>query len=43
MQADLDELLVLYRGMTDEQKQQLVETAQELIREQLKQEKQATD
>jgi hypothetical protein len=40
MQAELDELLALYRGMTDEQKQQLMETAQELIKEQ---QKQATD
>lgn len=38
MQAELDELLALYREMNDEQKQQLMETAQELIKEQ-----QATD
>jgi len=40
MQAELDELLALYRGMTDKQKQQLVESAQKLIKEQLEQ---ATD
>lgn len=40
MQAELDELLALYRAMTDEQKQQLMESAQELIK---KQQKQATD
>ncbi len=40
MQAELDELLALYRAMTNEQKQQLMETAQELIKGQLKQ---ATD
>jgi hypothetical protein len=34
MQAELDELLALYRSMSDEQKQQLMETAQELIKEQ---------
>jgi hypothetical protein len=38
MQAELDELLALYRVMTDEQKQQLMESAKELIKEQ-----QATD
>ena len=34
MQAELDELLALYRAMTDEEKQQLMETAQKLIKEQ---------
>ena len=37
MQAELDELLALYGSMTDEQKQQLLETAEELIKEQLNQ------
>lgn len=37
MQAELDELLALYRAMINEQKQQLMEYAQELIKEQPKQ------
>lgn len=40
MQAELDELLALYRAMNDEQKQELTKHAQELIKEQ---QKQATD
>jgi len=31
MQAELDELLALFREMNDEQKQQLIKSAQELI------------
>lgn len=34
MQADLDELLALYRVMSDEQKQQLLKSAEELIQQQ---------
>lgn len=31
MQAELDELLALFREMNDEQKQQLIKSAQELV------------
>ena len=37
MQAELDELLALYRAMNDEQKQHLIKSAEQLIEEQLKQ------
>ncbi len=33
MQAELDELLSLYRTMTDEQKQQLVESAKAMLKD----------
>ena len=35
MQAELDELLLLYRTMTEDQKLKLVETAKALLEEQL--------
>jgi hypothetical protein len=33
MQAELDELLSLYRTMTEDQKQELVETAKAMLEE----------
>jgi hypothetical protein len=34
MQAELDELLALYRSMEDEQKQELIKSAQEIVKQQ---------
>ena len=36
MQAELDELLALYRMMDEKQKQQLIEAAKELLEAELK-------